>query len=220
MTSEHRGRLRSLQTVDRTIRDLTKALAETGELDNTYIVFTTDNGYHLGEHRLEAGRYMPYKEETNFLLIVRGPDVAEGAKRRELVLNTDFAPTVADLAGARTPGFVDGRSFEPLLGTRDAPWRDAALMEGFPLPKVGRPAYAGVWTTDGDWYVEYEGGERELYDVAADPYQLEEPGGDAARGGGGPLRAPGGPQDVRDEHVPGGGGQAHPLGWFKPPHGG
>ena len=173
MTLEHRGRLRSLQTVDRAIRDLKEALAEAGELENTYIVFTTDNGYHLGEHRLEAGKYMPYKEDANFPLIVRGPNVAEGAKKQELVLNTDFAPTVADLAGAQTPRFVDGRSFKPLLGSGDAPWRDAALMEGFPLPKYARPAYAGVWTTDGDWYVEYEGGERELYDVAADPYQLE-----------------------------------------------
>ena len=92
MTVEHRGRLRSLQTVDRAVRDLTDALAETEELANTYIVFTTDNGYHLGEHRLEAGKYMPYKEDANFPLIVRGPGVAEGAAREDLVLNTDFAP--------------------------------------------------------------------------------------------------------------------------------
>jgi len=77
---------------------------------------------------------------------------------------------VADLAGAQTSGFVDGRSFQPPLGARDAPWRYAALMEGFPLPKVGGPAYAGVWTGEGDWYVEYEGGEKELYGVGADPY--------------------------------------------------
>lgn len=142
-------------------------------MDNTYIVFTTDNGYHMGEHRLEAGRYMPYKEDANFPLILRGPGVAEGVTRDELVLNTDFAPTVADLAGAQAPGFVDGRSFAPLLETGKVPWRDAALMEGFPLYKFGRPAFSGVWTGEGDWYVEYEGGERELYDVAADPYQLE-----------------------------------------------
>lgn len=159
--------------MDRAIRELTQALAEAGELENTYIVFTTDNGYHLGEHRLEAGKYMPYKEDANFPLIVRGPEVAEDVKRDELVLNTDFAPTVADLAGAQTPGFVDGRSFQPLLGAGNAPWRDAALMEGFPLPKVGRPAYAGVWTGEGDWYVEYEGGEKSLCDVGADTYQLE-----------------------------------------------
>ena len=173
MTIEHRGRLRSLQIVDRAVRDLTEALAEAGELDNTYIVFTTDNGYHLGEHRLEAGKYMPYKEDANFPLIVRGPGVAEDATRDKLVLNTDFAPTMADLAGAQTSGFVDGRSFAPLLETGDAPWRDAALMEGFPLNKVGRPAYAGLWTADGDWYVEYEGGEEEFYDIGTDPYQIE-----------------------------------------------
>lgn len=173
MTAEHRGRLRSLQAVDRAVRDLTEALAETGELNNTYIVFTTDNGYHMGEHRLEAGKYMPYKEDANFPMIVRGPGVAEGLERDELVLNTDFAPTVADLAGAPTPGFVDGRSFAPLLGNGEAPWRDAALMEGFPFTKAGRPAFSGVWTETKDWYVEYEGGEKELYDVSADPYQLE-----------------------------------------------
>ena len=64
---------------------------------------------------------------------------------------------------------MDGRSFQPLLGVRDAPWRDATLMEGFPLPKVGRPAYAGVWTGEENWYVEYKGGEKEIYDVGADP---------------------------------------------------
>ena len=173
MTTEHRGRLRSLQTVDRAVRNIVEVLAEAGELDNTYIVFTTDNGYHMGEHRLEAGKYMPYKEDANFPLIVRGTGVAEDLKRDELVLNTDFAPTMADLAGASTPQFVDGRSFVPLLETGDVPWRNAALVEGFSLPKYLRPAFSGVWTGEGAWYVEYEGGERELYDRQADPYQLD-----------------------------------------------
>ena len=80
---------------------------------------------------------------------------------------------------------MDGRSFAPLLETGDFPWRDAALIEGFPLSKVGRPAFTGMWTDAGDWYVEYEGGEKELYDVSADPYQLDNlagtrPGAEAA----------------------------------------
>lgn len=172
METLYRDRLRSLQTPDRTVKNLIDALAETGRLENTYFVFFTDNGYHLGEHRLPAGKDTPYVEDTEFPLIVRGPGVPEGQERSELVLNTDLAPTFAALAGARIAPFVDGRSFVPLLEGQPASWRTAALVEGPPSPKLSRPAYDAMRTEDG-FYVEYETGERELYDLAVDPYQLE-----------------------------------------------
>lgn len=106
-------------------------------------------------------------------LIVRGPGVAEGSTVHEMVLNNDFAPTFAGLAGASTPSFVDGRSFMPLLmGSSPSPsdWRTAFLEEGH-ASKTGRPAFKAVRTTDHLW-VEYADGERELYDLEDDPYEL------------------------------------------------
>lgn len=181
MEEEHRGRLRSLQTVDRTVARFTQALSETGELDNTYIIYATDNGYHLGAHRLPAGKHMPYAEDHVFPMVVSGPGVPEGETRQEFVSGVDFAPTLADLSGAETPPFVDGRSAVPLLREEDPPWRDAALFESTkPSPLNRRPAYAGVWTADGAWYTEHATGERELYDLGADPYQLENLAGSPA----------------------------------------
>ena len=184
MTAEHRGRLRSLQTVDRTVGRLQGLLAKTGELDNTYIIFATDNGYHMGQHRLEVGKHMPYKEDHNFPMIVRGPGVPGGVTRDELVSGTDFGPTLADLAGTETPPFVDGRSAVPLLRGEDPPWRDAVLYESITHSRVhGRPAYAGVWTASGRWYTEHGTGARELYDLGTDPYQLRNVAGDPGRAG-------------------------------------
>jgi N-acetylglucosamine-6-sulfatase len=109
----YRDRLRSLQAVDRGVGRLMDALADCGRLDNTYIVFWTDNGYHMGEHRLGAlgatsGKGTPYVEDTRVPLIVRGPGVPQAERRQELVLNTDIAPTFAELAEAQAPVFVDG----------------------------------------------------------------------------------------------------------------
>lgn len=155
---------------------LVNALSDTGRLENTYVVFWTDNGHHIGEHRLGAledtpGKGTPYVEDVRVPLIVRGPGVPQG-QRQELVLNTDVAPTFAELAGTQAPGFVDGRSFTPLLDGATPPWRTAGLIENRPSHKMRRPAYAGLITEDTS-YVEYDGGEKELYDLDADPYQLQ-----------------------------------------------
>ncbi len=169
----NRERYRSVQTADEGIRKIISAVARAGELDNTYFFFFTDNGYHLGEHAMTKGKETAYVEDADFPLIVRGPGVAQGAQRDELVLTNDFAPTWADLAGVGVPNFVDGRSMAPLLAGGDAPWRDAALVEGYTDHTfAGLPPYQSVRT--GDWtYTEYETGEKELYDLTADTYQLE-----------------------------------------------
>jgi N-acetylglucosamine-6-sulfatase len=172
MEDVYRNRLRFLKTVDRVVARVVEKLEAARELDNTYIFLRTDNGYQLGEHRLPHGKNVPYSESVSFPLIVRGPDVAEGARRDELILNTDLAPTMAGLGGATTPGFVDGRSFAALLRGEDVPWRDAVLIESPATDKMGIPAYAGVRTARYS-YTEYETGDRELYDLQADPYQLQ-----------------------------------------------
>jgi len=176
-TAFYRDRLRSLQMVDRAVGRLVGALADTGRLNNTYVVFWTDNGHHMGEHRLGSlggttGKGTPYVEDTRDPLIVRGPSVPQPAVRQELVLNTDIAPTFAALAGAQPPDFVDGRSFVPLLRGQTPPWRTAGLIENVLSNSLNRPAFAGMITGD-TTYVEYENGEEELYDREADPYQLQ-----------------------------------------------
>ena len=210
----YRDRLRSMLVVDETVGRLIDALRESGELQNTYIFFTSDNGFHLGTHRLTTGKWTAYEEDIRVPLIVRGPGVAEGLTLPHLVLNNDLAPTFADLAGAEVPSFVDGRSLEPLLSAEPTPeeeWRRGFLVEaavsegreppspladegsikplltGDPLPEGWRQAArSGAWSHE-DWgrpgleavrteehlYVEYGTGERELYDLRRDPYQLD-----------------------------------------------
>jgi len=132
MEELHRKRLQSMLAVDDMIGDLIKALRDSGELDNTYIFFTSDNGFHLGEHRLGAGKWTPYEEDIRVPLVVRGPDVPEGRTLQHMVLNNDLAPTFADLAGAETPPFVDGRSLVPLLTDDPTPlkdWRKRFVVE-------------------------------------------------------------------------------------------
>jgi N-acetylglucosamine-6-sulfatase len=173
LRQEYRDRLRSMLPVEDLLEQTIATLQETGELDNTYIFFTSDNGFHLGNHRLApGGKRTPYEEDIKVPLMVRGPGVPAGAVRQQLVVNTDLAPTLADLAGASIPAFVDGRSFAPLLTTTPpSSWRTAFLQEGWG-EESATPTNTGVRTRR-YMFVEYESGERELYDLALDPYQLE-----------------------------------------------
>ncbi len=133
MEGLHRKRLQSMLAVDDMIGDLVDSLRESNELDDTYIFFTSDNGFHLGQHRLGAGKWTAYEEDIRVPLVVRGPGVPEGKTLPHMVLNNDLAPTFADLAGAKTPSFVDGRSLKPLLDAEPAPledWRRVFVVEG------------------------------------------------------------------------------------------
>jgi N-acetylglucosamine-6-sulfatase len=133
MEELHGDRLRSMLAVDDMIGELVRSLRDSGELSNTYVFFTSDNGFHLGEHRLGAGKWTAYEEDIRVPLIVRGPGVPEGRTLHHMVLNNDLAPTFADLAGVETPPFVDGRSLAPLLEDDPPPredWRQRFLIEG------------------------------------------------------------------------------------------
>jgi len=152
-------------------------LKAAGELDNTYIVFTSDNGFQLGAHRMDHGKGDAYDESIRVPLLVRGPGVPAGAKVDSMVLNIDVAPTIADLAGARAADFVDGRSFVPFLrGTRPKAWRKDFLVEHWVDETddgIGIPGYVALRTAD-HLYVEYPtSNERELYDLKKDPYELQ-----------------------------------------------
>ncbi len=128
--SLYRKRIRSLQAVDRSVGRLVRTLRETKQLDNTYIVFTSDNGFHLGQHRLPAGKETAYEPDIHVPLLVRGPGVRVGAHVSAFAGNTDLAPTFETMAGVRSPSFTDGRSLLPLLhGDTPSRWRHSYLIE-------------------------------------------------------------------------------------------
>jgi len=178
LTKLYGDRLRALKSVDEMVGRLVDALKDTGELSNTYIFFTSDNGIYLGEHRL-THKGAAYNASPHVPLLVRGPGVPQGVTRSEIVLNNDLAPTFADLGGAKVPSFVDGRSLEPLLTTSSpAPsWRTSFLVEHRRSQEKQEdvriiPNYDAVRTSRYN-YVEYPTtGEKELYDLKTDPYEL------------------------------------------------
>jgi N-acetylglucosamine-6-sulfatase len=213
MDDLYRDRLRSMLAMDEMVGKLRSALRESGELENTYIFFTSDNGWHAGEHRLETGKWTAYEEDIRVPLIVRGPGVPAGRTLHQMVLNNDLAPTFADLAGTKAPTFADGRSLVSLLDESPTPtedWRSAFLVEaaadsgsaedpplsGDPPPRVGLRAPHQVWgrpgleavRTEDRLYGEYANGDRELYDLRDDPYQLNNRYAQAQPGLLGPLR--------------------------------
>jgi N-acetylglucosamine-6-sulfatase len=178
ITENYRQRLESLLAVDEGVVRVVDALRAAGELENTLIVFTSDNGFFHGEHRVPFGKVMVYEPSIRVPLILRGPGVPRGERRRQLVTNTDLAPTIMATAGASPVGRVqDGRSLFPLLSDRGLEWGRELLIQGAPgftvFPYVALRNERFV-------YAEHDNGERELYDVLEDPHQLENLIGDPA----------------------------------------
>jgi arylsulfatase A-like enzyme len=184
-----RDRVRTVQAVDRMVGRLLRRLRALGVARNTYVVFSSDNGFHLGQHRLTPGKLTAYDPDVRVPLIVTGPGVAAARTVDAMVENTDLCPTFAELAGAPAPPNADGRSLVPLLRPDADPaaaaaWRDAILVEhhgnvgGFgdpdaPLAGSGNPPSYEALRSRGELYVEYADGERELYDLTSDPFQLD-----------------------------------------------
>jgi len=174
-----RNRLRSLLAVDEAIEQLVNVLHAGGKLDDTVILFTSDNGFHLGEHRISTQKRTPYEESIRVPLLVRGPGMAQGRTLGHMVLNIDLAPTLAELGGAAGAEAADGRSLVPLLGSNPPPleeWRQDFLLEHWGSDadnaRLQIPDYHGLRTQDA-LFVKYQTGELELYDLRADPFQLE-----------------------------------------------
>jgi N-acetylglucosamine-6-sulfatase len=206
-------RLESLQAVDRAVARLVAVLHEVRTLRDTYIVFASDNGYHLGQHRLPAGKQTPYDTDTHVPFLVRGPGIAPGTTVDALTSTVDVMATFLAMGGVDVPRHVDGRSLlgvargprtdharagravllehwndqplptrvavrAPSSGPGEPPDRDqarsdpGAALTAYALDAPGVvPDFAGIRTAR--WlYVEYAGGDRELYDVGADPDQV------------------------------------------------
>ena len=181
---EYRARLESLQAVDEAVEGIIDTLDALGELEDTYIIFTSDNGYHLGQHRLFGGKGEAYEEDIRVPLLVRGPGIPEGVTLDHFALNIDFAPTITDLAGVVPGRLMDGRSLAPLL-VRDTPppqnWRKDFLVEIYRAPgQPGEPVRA--LRTRHELFAVHASGFHELYDIREDPFQLQNLAGAADPG--------------------------------------
>ena len=168
----YRAALRSLQSVDDLVAAVMATLKDTGKLDNTVVIYTSDNGFLFGDHRL-VGKTAAYEGSIKVPLLMRGPGIPERQTRDQLVSNLDVTATIVDLAGAKPGVPLDGKSLVPLFANADAPWRSALLIES-PVTSFEKKAnrYAGVRTATKK-YVRYESGFEELFDLASDPYELK-----------------------------------------------
>ncbi|MFA1537717.1 sulfatase family protein [Actinomadura monticuli] len=179
-----RDRVRMVQSVDEMVGRIRTTLKELGIDRETYVVFGSDNGFHMGEHRLAGGKMTAFDTDVRVPFVFTGPDVPAGRTAGQIAQNTDLAPTFQEIAGVRPPAETDGRSLVPLLrGGTPPDWRETALIEHVkPAPSPqdpdrqdsapGAPTTYNALRTHDMLYVEYADGEREYYDRAHDPHEL------------------------------------------------
>jgi arylsulfatase A-like enzyme len=185
MDERFRGRVRSVQAVDRMVGRLRRQLRALGLARNTYFVFSSDNGFHLGEHRLRPGKRTAFDTDIRVPLIVAGPGVPAGRRVTAMTASIDLCPTFEEIAGLRPGKRVDGISMLRLWHGRKVKHpRKAVLVEHHnsdgrksndPDYQANRhgdpPDYAAIRTRRA-LYVEYADGEREYYNLRKDPAEL------------------------------------------------
>jgi arylsulfatase A-like enzyme len=191
MREAARQRAESLGIVDEEVAHTIDALRQAGELGNTVVMFTSDNGYFQGEHRMRQGKTLPYEPSLRTPLLIRGPGIPAGVTRSAPFLTIDFAPTILDVANAQPPTSIDGESLLAAAKNGGTGWDRPVLTltgprttvakandAGTPLevePEAAAPAEpytVGVRTQQ--WlYVEHLSGEIELYNMRNDPEQLD-----------------------------------------------
>lgn len=182
---QYRNRVRSVQAVDRTVGKVRALLKAKGIEKNTYVMFASDNGLHLGEHRLRQGKLTTFDIDIHVPLIAVGPKIKAGRTENALTANTDLCPTFINMGKGKKLPSTDGQSLMPLLtGQRGWKKRNAVLIEhhgpdldrGDPdVPLIGSgnpPSYEAIRTLNEE-YAEYADGEREYYNVKKDPYELD-----------------------------------------------
>ncbi|HEX4976507.1 MAG TPA: sulfatase [Nocardioides sp.] len=167
-----RQRAEALWVVDRQVRRTIDALARTGELDETLVVFTSDNGYFLGEQRKRHRKSYAHDPSLRVPLLMRGPGIPAGVKRSDPYMSMDFAPTVADLAGVRVPDDVDGMSMLGVARHGDVGWTRPVLTQSASVTSATNDWSNGI-RTDRYLYIRQYSGAEELYDMAKDPQQYD-----------------------------------------------
>jgi N-acetylglucosamine-6-sulfatase len=198
----YQQQIESLLSVDDGVKAIIDALRARGELDNTLVVFTDDNGFFHGQHRVPSGKVLLYEPSIRVPLLVRGPGVPKNRHLKQMVANIDLAPTIVDAAKAKAERVMDGKSLLPLLKNPSMQWGRDLLIERGPTGakragtatgeiengddgnqgKTAAPGdqrFAGVRTPK-FLYAEYANGEKELYDLAKDPDELNNVAGQPA----------------------------------------
>ena len=179
--ADFRSRRESLLAVDEAVEAVVGALERTGRLGSTYILFTSDNGFFQGEHRIYKGKYLAYDPSSHVPLLIRGPGIPPGTVSDELVTNADLAPTVLEATGAAADRPMDGRSLLPFARDGLLRTRRPVLHEGLQAgdidrdgaPRSGTVGEYHAIRTGRYLYVEWINGARELYDRARDPRELQ-----------------------------------------------
>ena len=171
LTELHQQRLETLQNVDQGVGHIMQALRRSGELDNTVVAFTSDNGYMIGQHRVLQGKVLPYEAAIRTPLLIRGPGIPQGKVRRQLVGTMDLTATFVDAAHAKARRTLDGSSLLTLIDRPHAREDRDIVIEAGPHNVGGKMAFTGL-RTERYTYVEYATGERELYNLDRDPYEL------------------------------------------------
>jgi arylsulfatase A-like enzyme len=192
ISNDHRTRLASLLAIDEGVKRIVDELEQAGELDDTVIVFTSDNGYLHGEHRMPSEKVVPYEESIRVPLLMRGPGFPAGARRDQLIGNIDLAPTIVALAGAGAGRVMDGESLLPFARAPGHRAKRSLVLEAdfhqVPasfapfVPEYHRETnvfYDGIRTNRYKyvhWFLDVNAepaNEEELYDLHADPFELD-----------------------------------------------
>lgn len=174
-TRRYRDRAEALQAVDELVRDVVARLDLNGQLADTVIFFTSDNGFFHGEHRIDKGKIRLYEEGARVPLVIRGKAFKGGVTRTALTWNGDVTTTIVQLAGATAGRLQDGQSLKKLVGN-PAAFDDRVILLENDDPITGDPYVDGI-RTEQYKYVEWTRPNRdqefELYDLLADPYELD-----------------------------------------------
>jgi N-acetylglucosamine-6-sulfatase len=185
--ARYRARSEALLGVDDMVQNVVSTLKSTGELNNTVIIFTSDNGFFHGEHRVPQGKVRLYEPSVRVPLLIRAPGLPKGVKRSDPVVNADLTPTILDFANAKAGRREDGHSLVPEIKQGLLRSGRAILLETFfnadtdDEPDAPPLNYQAV--RSGPYlYAKYGTGEQELYDLNTDPYELQSRAGDPALG--------------------------------------
>ncbi len=198
----YQKQLDSLRAVDDGVKEMIDTLGQMGRLRNTYVLFTSDNGFFFGEHRLLGGKFLAYEPATHLPFLIRGPGIEPGSSTGELAANIDVAPTILELAGVEATKSIDGRSLVPFLRDPELRTRRPILFESFVetndvnaqggISRADASASAADGGRDGkatasllappkDYagirlgpykYIAWPSGEKELYNINKDPNEL------------------------------------------------